>query len=270
MNSINERMPAPAMTVERLKELSQGRERIFGKKAFQFLKEKGLMPLGVKLACIDGRRTDIDEGESANKNIEICVPGGGLGVLMDIHTAVEKISGQKISKDLSDKILNLVSKFMNAGEEGPISAHTDDHHHDAEDSFYSGCGHCVGIAKNDPAHGYDTTEALSDFANNLNPNNFDTITYKGNHAEKGVINIVSTDRQMDTYIGDEKELQVFVYNSSWHKEILMQLAKKIASELEELDRVEAEELYKIVSNISGDRTSATVKRLAKGLNMIEI
>ncbi len=230
---------------------------------FEYLEKNGQMPNSVNLKCIDGR--------ADKQATSIGIPGAGMGVLLDFHTAMHEL-GVKFDDVSHKKLIQIAAKFFNQ-KNGKISAHTDDH---ALGQFFAGCGHCLGILKNIAEHEYNTSAETIAFIESLAKDDFDIVTYGGAHAEMGVVIINDQTTIMPSYIlNHESDMQVFVYNKVWHEMIVKKLSEKIAEHFDikaEALELKVKSFIDISKSTKGDksRIMATTTRLAldKGINVV--
>lgn len=218
--------------------------------------------IGLRLRCIDDRSSNSDD-----KKRDIALPGGGLGIVMDMLGALTLLrrKGKHVSLNPRDAI-DFTEKTI-----GAITFHTDEKSVKNRGVACGGCGHCNGalvepvkylLSENDAKYFLD--EGLAYLKDRLKLRGEKPTVYIGHHEASAVL-IVAHQHLGLSSIGKSGE-RAYIYHKYFHEVLLSLLAHQFASELGgHAQGVGDKELEEAFLESARIRLSVTVQKLAADL-----
>ncbi len=176
---------------------------------------KGFKPYGNNIGCVDGRAK---RGPGTEE--QIALPGSGLGVYLAAFATLDVIQMRE-NFPSADEIKRHVAEEIN--KEIGVSLHTDQHNEAGHNPLAcGGCGHCAGIL-NSPNL---VTDSFLDFIKReylrqIKEEGVKPVVYEGEHMESAVL--ISNDPEIGI-VSQTPQSQAFVYNLTWHMQILDKVA----------------------------------------------
>jgi len=217
---------------------------------------------GALLRCIDDRASDSDDCERP-----VSIPGGGLGLVMDVLGAFTLLKRKGTHATLApEEAIAAVERAI-----GCVLFHTDEKSVTNRGVACGGCGHCNGALTDPVKYLLSETDAnfflergVADIKERLKSRGLKPAVYHGAHAAKAVITIEGTDIGLPS-IGKSGE-HVYVYHKDFHEKLLALIAHEIAPLLSAHTKgVSEKELVSALIESARVRLSVTVEKLAKQL-----
>ncbi len=219
-------------------------------------------PIGLRLRCIDDRASDSDDCDRP-----IAIPGGGLGLVMDVLGACTLLrrAGKHVSIEPKEAIA-LVERAI-----GSINFHTDEKSVQNHGVVCGGCGHCNGALVDPVKYLLSESDArffmesgLAELKEKLKASGIKPTVYTGAHAAAGVMVVMGEDVDLPS-VGVSGE-HVYVYHQDLHQMILKLIAHELHRSLaHHSQRLSEQELETALVQSAQQRLAVTLEKLAKDL-----
>jgi hypothetical protein len=219
------------------------------------------IPNGIKVQCIDGRFQP-EEGQ-----VYLRIPGGGLGLVADVYTALTEVWGEEYLKAHEAQLIGEMMDFFG----GKIVGHSDEK---GCETGFCGCGHLKQTVFTECTR---ADENLRSFLRKISSNNqvFERHVLSGDHFEKEVIHAGKFDVPSSI-----SGVQAFVYHGEYHQAMIEAMSRRLAyfiariESREDLNREttleHAERIMDVMNEVSSARLESTVERLANGFEHIKL
>lgn len=218
--------------------------------------------ISLRLRCIDDRSSDSEDRERP-----ISVPGGALGIVMDVLGACTLLrrAGKHVTVEPKQAV-EAVSQAI-----GPILYHTDEKSVKNRGIECGGCGHCNGaltypskyLLTEDDAK-YFVEEGLREIKEDLKKFGVKPTVYKGGHAASAVIIVNGQDIDLPS-VGRDGE-RIYVYHKDYHSLLLKLVSHEMKLLLSEHTQgVSEKELDDALEESAKIRLNVTLEKLTVGL-----
>jgi hypothetical protein len=215
----------------------------------------------------------IDDREERNTTSEdplpdYAIPGGGLGIAMDVMTAMYDLAdGHALPGPDINTLFSTIEKALG----GSITYHTDTIHD--SDLACAGCGYCGGACEHpednflpEKVAEFVKAEGMKRCTETLKKNNIPIPKYEGPHVAKAVMIVRGDDIGLPSTSSSGEHAYVY------HVDVRDELLKKVAEATLPLARkavpagaLKADTWLRLITAAADKHLGAALEKLAKGL-----